>query len=110
MLKPALCFDQLRRNAGQAGTGRLQAMSRITRQMAADVIEDAFTDLVSARGRGIALGVCGAFYLCGLISEKEWRRYLERIPAEPFEGALPAAAVPDAWCGGEAQPGHSPGC
>ncbi len=60
-------------------------MSGITRRMAADVIEDAFTDLVSPRGRGLALGVCGTFYLCGLISEKEWRSYVERIPREPCQ-------------------------
>lgn len=73
-------------------------MTGITRRMALDVIEDAFTDLVTPRGRGQALGVCGTFYVCGLISEMEWRRYLERIPPEPREGMAPARPPrADAW-------------
>ncbi|MGC2459055.1 MAG: hypothetical protein WA435_13795 [Gallionellaceae bacterium] len=50
--------------------------------MAFDVIEDALTEVDTERGRGVATGLCGAFYMCGLISEEEWQALLERIPLE----------------------------
>lgn len=30
---------------------------------------------------GFALGLCGAFYMCGLLDDGEWRALVQRIPA-----------------------------
>jgi hypothetical protein len=48
-------------------------------------LEDALTDLDSPNSRGVAAGLCGAFYMCGLLSMGEWEAFLELIPAEPYE-------------------------
>ncbi len=58
-------------------------MEYFDKRMALDVIEDAFTDMDAPHGRGVATGLCGAFYMCGLLSEEEWEALLQRIPAEP---------------------------
>ncbi len=58
-------------------------MEVFDRQMALDVIEDTLTDLDTPQGRGMASGLCGAFYMCGLISSAEWQAYLKRIQAGP---------------------------
>ncbi len=50
------------------------------KRMALDVIEDAFTTLDTSEGRGVAIGLCGAFYMCGLLSHAEWEALVERIP------------------------------
>ncbi len=55
-------------------------MDTFNKRMASEVIEDAFSDLDSPYGRGVASGLCGAFYMCGLLSEEEWKSYLKRIP------------------------------
>lgn len=52
------------------------------KRMALDVIEDAMTDLDTPNSRGMAAGLCGALYLCGLLNEEEWQMYLKRIPPE----------------------------
>jgi len=57
-------------------------MEYFDKQMALDVIEDALADMDTPHSRGLATGLCGAFYLCGLLSEQEWAAFLERIPAE----------------------------
>src|SRR5512140_1632866 len=54
------------------------------KRMAVEVIEDSLTDLTTPNSRGMATGLCGAFYLCGLLSAEEWAAYLQRIPAESF--------------------------
>lgn len=57
-------------------------MDCFDKSMALDVIEDALSELDTPNGRGMATGLCGAFYMCGLLSPEEWEGYLERIPAE----------------------------
>lgn len=57
-------------------------MNDFDKSMARDVIEDAFADLDTAYGRGVVSGLCGAFYMCGLLNEEEWKTYLKRIPSE----------------------------
>lgn len=56
-------------------------MERFDKCMALDVIEDALTDIFTQHGRGMVTGLCGAFYMCGLLNAKEWEAFLERIPA-----------------------------
>ncbi len=58
-------------------------MEAFDKRMAQEVIEDTLTDLGTAQGRGTATGVCGAFYMCGLITADEWQAYLKRIQAGP---------------------------
>ncbi len=60
-------------------------MDYFDKRMALDVIEDAFTTLGTAEDRGIALGLCGAFYMCGLLSQAEWEALIKRIPRESRE-------------------------
>lgn len=47
--------------------------------MAIDMIEDALGVQDSPIGRGIAAGLCSAFYLCGVIEPEEWERFQKRI-------------------------------
>lgn len=61
-------------------------MEKFDKYKAFEVIEDALTDIGNSHGRGMATGLCGAFYLCGLLSEKEWQAFLERIPAQHHDG------------------------
>mgnify|MGYP005813628683 CR=1 FL=1 len=56
-------------------------MKYADKRMALDLIEDALTDTDSPHGCGMATGLCGAFYMCGLLSEDEWKAFLMRIPA-----------------------------
>ncbi len=58
-------------------------MDAFDKQMALDVIEDSLANLESPQGRGMATGLCGAFYMCGLLSAEEWQGYLKRIQAGP---------------------------
>ncbi len=55
-------------------------MEYFDKRMALDVIEDALTTLSSPEDRGLAIGLCGAFYMCGLLSRTELEALLERIP------------------------------
>ncbi len=50
------------------------------KRMALEVIEDALKALGTPEDRGLAIGLCGAFYMCGLLSHAEWETLLERIP------------------------------
>lgn len=59
------------------------------RRMALEMIEDAFTNLDYPENRGMATGLCSAFYVCGLLERREWVALLERIP--PEHGRLPQA-------------------
>ncbi len=54
-------------------------MDYFDRRMALDVIEDALTTISTAADRGLAMGLCGAFYMCGLLSHGEWEALLARI-------------------------------
>lgn len=54
-------------------------MEYFDKRMALDVIEDAFTALDTSENRAFAAGLCGAFYMCGLLSHAEWRVFLSRI-------------------------------
>jgi len=54
-------------------------MDHFDKSMALDVIEDALTALGAPENRGYALGLCGAFYLCGLLTDAEWEGFLARI-------------------------------
>ncbi len=56
-------------------------MEYFDKRMALDVIEDALTTLRTPEDRGLAIGLCGAFYMCGLLSRAEWEALLARIPA-----------------------------
>ncbi len=55
-------------------------MEHFDKRMALEVIEDALTTLSTPEDRGLAIGLCGAFYMCGLLSHAEWEAMLERIP------------------------------
>lgn len=44
------------------------------------MIEDALAVLGAPETRGFAIGLCGAFYMCGLLSQTEWEGFLNRIP------------------------------
>jgi len=76
-------------------------MENFDKPMAVEVIEDALTNIDTAHGRGMATGLCGAFYMCGLLSAQEWAAFLKRIPEEhhqhisdPRHGVgIPAAKV-----------------
>ncbi len=57
-------------------------MESFDKLMAFNVIEDALAGADNPHGRGLATGLCGAFHMCGLISEKECEAFLKRIPAE----------------------------
>lgn len=57
-------------------------MENFDKHMALDEIEDALTGLHTPYGRGVAVGLCGAFYMCGLLSTAEWETFMARIPAE----------------------------
>ncbi len=52
------------------------------KRQAIEVIEDALTNIDTPHGRGVAVGLCGAFHMCGLINEVEWEAYFARIPVE----------------------------
>ncbi len=54
-------------------------MDYFDKRMALDVIEDALTTLATPEDRGRATGLCGAFYMCGLLSHAEWKALLKRI-------------------------------
>ncbi|MFA7242064.1 MAG: hypothetical protein WC091_18270 [Sulfuricellaceae bacterium] len=72
-------------------------MEKIDKCKALDVIEDVLTDIDTSQGCGIAIGLCGAFYMCGLLSEKEWQAFLERIPAQPHD--VMAKEMREQWFG-----------
>jgi hypothetical protein len=57
----------------------LVEMEYFDKRMAFDVVEDALTSLDTPENRGFASGLCGGFYLCGLLSEAEWYGYQDRI-------------------------------
>jgi len=57
-------------------------MGHANRADAIAEIEDALTNLSFPHGRGLAAGLCGAFYMSGLIGKKEWKAYLKHIPGE----------------------------
>jgi hypothetical protein len=78
-----------RLKGSQHATGALPLCNRkaiemeyFDKRMALDVIENALTDMSTPHGRGVAAGLCGAFYMCGLLSKEEWETLLKRIPAE----------------------------
>jgi len=57
-------------------------MEYFNKRMAINVIEDALTDMSTPYGRGMVAGLCGGFYMCGLLSKDEWEAFLKRIPSE----------------------------
>ncbi len=50
------------------------------KRMALEVIEDTLEALHGPEDRGLVAGLCGAFYMCGLLSQGEWEALLARIP------------------------------
>ncbi len=50
------------------------------KRMALEVIEDALGVMSTPESCGYLRGLCGAFYLCGLLSKTEWEGVLRRIP------------------------------
>ncbi len=59
--------------------------SHFNKRMALDVIEDALTTLGTPEDRGLAIGLCGAFYMSGLLTHAEWEALLERISGSGVE-------------------------
>jgi hypothetical protein len=47
--------------------------------MAIDMIDDALQAVGDPVGRGICIGLCSAFYLCGMLEPADWEKYQERI-------------------------------
>lgn len=60
--------------------GSIEMNENFDKRMALDVIEDALTSLGTPRNCGCALGLCGAFYMCGLLNHAEWVAFMNRIP------------------------------
>jgi hypothetical protein len=71
-----------RRNGHGAIQKRKNEMQCFDKRMALEVIEDALRDIATPHGRGVANGLCGAFYMCGLLSAEEWEAFLKRIPVD----------------------------
>jgi hypothetical protein len=65
------------RNVG--GNGKAGNMEYFDKRMALEVIEDALTDLDTPYGRGMAAGLCGAFHMCGLLTNEECESILKRV-------------------------------
>ncbi len=63
-------------------------MEHFDKSMAIDMIEDALSAQANPIGRGIAAGLCSAFYLCGVIDTEEWEGFQRRI-LESHHGAGP---------------------
>ncbi len=61
-------------------------MRYFDKRMALEVIEDALTMLGTAEGRGVAIGLCGAFYMCELLTHAEWQALVARIPVDEGQG------------------------
>jgi hypothetical protein len=71
-------------------------MECVDQSVAIEEIEDALTDMGSPYRRGVVNGLCGGFYMSGLINKEEWEAYLKRIPDESLccDVAEPAE-IPD---------------
>lgn len=69
---------RLGKGAGTPVSASFEITSFDTR-MALDVVEDTLTALDTEADRGYAVGLCGGFYLCALLSQAEWESYLARI-------------------------------
>jgi diguanylate cyclase (GGDEF)-like protein/PAS domain S-box-containing protein len=57
-------------------------MGYFDKRMALEVLENTLSGINTPHDCGLASGLCGAFYMCGLLSKKEWASFLKRIPAE----------------------------
>ena len=57
-------------------------MDCVDRSEAMEEIEDGLTDISTTFRRGVVPGLCGGFYMSGLINKEEWEAYLKRIPDE----------------------------
>jgi hypothetical protein len=57
-------------------------MEFFNKRMALEVLEDSLTDLDRPYGRGMTMGLCSAFYMCGMLSDEEWVEHIKLIPAE----------------------------
>lgn len=56
-------------------------MEYFDKRMALDAIEDALSSIDTPHECGLATGLCGAFYMCGLLSKQEWESFMKRISA-----------------------------
>lgn len=54
-------------------------MDNFDKTKAIDMIEDALKAREDPIGRGIAVGLCSAFYVCGVIDSAEWEGYQQRF-------------------------------
>ena len=63
-------------------------MDHFDKRMALDLIEDALTNIDTPHGSGMATGLCGAFYMCGLLDAEEWNAFLKRIPPESYKAEM----------------------
>ncbi|HKB60855.1 MAG TPA: hypothetical protein VKC56_12515 [Gallionellaceae bacterium] len=69
-------------------------MEDFDRSMAIDMLEDALQAVADPVGRGIATGLCSAFYLCGIIESADWEDYHQRILMGSHAVDAPPPAVP----------------
>jgi diguanylate cyclase (GGDEF)-like protein/PAS domain S-box-containing protein len=61
-------------------------MEYFDKRMALEVLENTLSGINTPHDCGLATGLCGAFYMCGLLSKKEWASFLKRIPAKTCRG------------------------
>ena len=64
-------------------------MEHFDKNMAAEMIEDALQAVSDPIGRGIAVGLCSAFYLCGMIEKPDWEKYQKCMPP-PHASSTPS--------------------
>lgn len=65
-------------------TWRDYRLEQFDRGMAIEMIEDSLEALDDPIGRGIALGLCSAFYLVGVIKPADWEKYEKHILESAF--------------------------
>jgi len=70
-------------------------MQKFDKQMAIDVIEDALTCIDTPHECGVAVGLCGGFYMSCLISKQEWMAFLRRIPVGLYVPDSEEISAPD---------------
>jgi hypothetical protein len=54
-------------------------LDNFDKSKAIDMIEDALKARDDPIGRGIAVGLCSAFYVCGMLDSAEWEGYQQRL-------------------------------
>lgn len=88
-----LCRAWLRAAGRAASQKNKPEMDHFDKRMALDVIEDALTTMGPPESSGFVIGLCGGFYLSGLLSKDEWEGVLERV-SEKTKAAPASFGVP----------------